>query len=231
MGSQTRRPLARHGSRGLGTSPRRPPSSAGRLGPGRSRRNLRRRRASAPAGPRTAAGPRRRYGSTGSRTRWPSRRRAQAEPTGGRSCPAQGPGRTGRGRGRGTPQRRPGRQPGCQGIPQVRHQRPADVAPTGLQVRVHAGERAGHRALAPSPSGDAAVYHPARTPVPEADAMSSTRTERDSMGDMQVPADAHYGASTARAVENFPISGRGCPGRSWPPSGRSSGRRRRSTSS
>ena len=33
-----------------------------------------------------------------------------------------------------------------------------------------------------------------------------TRTERDSMGEMQVPADAYYGASTARAVENFPIS-------------------------
>jgi fumarate hydratase class II len=33
------------------------------------------------------------------------------------------------------------------------------------------------------------------------------RTVRDSMGEMQVPADAHYGASTARAVENFPISG------------------------
>src|SRR5689334_372049 len=33
------------------------------------------------------------------------------------------------------------------------------------------------------------------------------RTESDSMGDMQVPADAYYGAQTARAVENFPISG------------------------
>lgn len=32
------------------------------------------------------------------------------------------------------------------------------------------------------------------------------RTESDSMGQMQVPADAYYGASTARAVENFPIS-------------------------
>jgi fumarate hydratase class II len=32
------------------------------------------------------------------------------------------------------------------------------------------------------------------------------RTERDSMGEMQVPAQAYYGASTARAVENFPIS-------------------------
>ncbi len=32
------------------------------------------------------------------------------------------------------------------------------------------------------------------------------RTERDSMGEMQVPADAMYGASTARAVANFPVS-------------------------
>src|SRR5437660_7996559 len=32
------------------------------------------------------------------------------------------------------------------------------------------------------------------------------RTESDSMGKMQVPADAYYGAQTARAVENFPIS-------------------------
>lgn len=34
----------------------------------------------------------------------------------------------------------------------------------------------------------------------------STRTERDSMGEMQVPAHALYGASTQRAVLNFPIS-------------------------
>ncbi|HEY3863117.1 MAG TPA: class II fumarate hydratase [Verrucomicrobiae bacterium] len=32
------------------------------------------------------------------------------------------------------------------------------------------------------------------------------RTETDSMGAMQVPAGAYYGAQTARAVENFPIS-------------------------
>ena len=32
------------------------------------------------------------------------------------------------------------------------------------------------------------------------------RTETDSMGPMQVPASAYYGAQTARAVENFPIS-------------------------
>jgi len=35
----------------------------------------------------------------------------------------------------------------------------------------------------------------------------STRTERDPLGEVQVPADALYGAQTARAVENFPISG------------------------
>ncbi len=33
------------------------------------------------------------------------------------------------------------------------------------------------------------------------------RVERDSMGDMQVPVDALYGAQTQRAVQNFPISG------------------------
>src|SRR3954463_1223563 len=33
-----------------------------------------------------------------------------------------------------------------------------------------------------------------------------SRTERDSMGEMAVPAQAYYGAQTARAVENFPIS-------------------------
>jgi hypothetical protein len=35
---------------------------------------------------------------------------------------------------------------------------------------------------------------------------TSFRTERDSMGEMRVPASAYYGAQTARAVENFPIS-------------------------
>ncbi|MCG0239780.1 MAG: aspartate ammonia-lyase, partial [Firmicutes bacterium] len=37
--------------------------------------------------------------------------------------------------------------------------------------------------------------------------MSEYRIERDSMGEMRVPANAYYGAQTARAVENFPISG------------------------
>ncbi|MCC5857440.1 MAG: class II fumarate hydratase [Ectothiorhodospiraceae bacterium] len=37
--------------------------------------------------------------------------------------------------------------------------------------------------------------------------MSDYRTERDSMGELQVPVDALYGAQTQRAFENFPISG------------------------
>ena len=36
--------------------------------------------------------------------------------------------------------------------------------------------------------------------------MARTRTERDSMGELEVPADAYWGASTQRAVLNFPIS-------------------------
>ncbi len=35
------------------------------------------------------------------------------------------------------------------------------------------------------------------------------RIEKDSMGSFEVPGEALYGAQTARAVENFPISGRG----------------------
>ena len=33
------------------------------------------------------------------------------------------------------------------------------------------------------------------------------RIERDTLGEMRVPKEAYYGAQTARAVENFPISG------------------------
>ncbi|VAX39475.1 Fumarate hydratase class II, partial [hydrothermal vent metagenome] len=44
-----------------------------------------------------------------------------------------------------------------------------------------------------------------------ASAAVATRTEKDSMGDMEVPADALYGASTQRAVLNFPVSGRPVP--------------------
>jgi aspartate ammonia-lyase len=38
--------------------------------------------------------------------------------------------------------------------------------------------------------------------------MSEFRIEKDSLGEYQVPANAWYGIQTARAVDNFPISGR-----------------------
>ena len=41
--------------------------------------------------------------------------------------------------------------------------------------------------------------------------MNSFRVERDSMGEIKVPAEALWGAQTQRAVENFRISGRPLP--------------------
>src|SRR6266481_3263290 len=43
--------------------------------------------------------------------------------------------------------------------------------------------------------------------------MSEFRIEKDSMGEVKVPAQAFYGAQTQRAVENFPISGMPLPKR------------------
>src|SRR5438876_4726704 len=37
--------------------------------------------------------------------------------------------------------------------------------------------------------------------------VNSTRQEKDSIGFKEVPANAYYGVQTARAVENYPISG------------------------
>jgi aspartate ammonia-lyase len=38
--------------------------------------------------------------------------------------------------------------------------------------------------------------------------VTATRTEKDPLGELEVPADAYYGVQTARAIANFPISGR-----------------------
>ncbi|MEP7158319.1 MAG: aspartate ammonia-lyase [Chloroflexota bacterium] len=38
--------------------------------------------------------------------------------------------------------------------------------------------------------------------------MTQTRTEKDPLGPLQVPADAYFGVQTQRAIQNFPISGR-----------------------
>ena len=42
---------------------------------------------------------------------------------------------------------------------------------------------------------------------PAAQGKQCTRVEHDSMGEVEVPADALWGAQTQRAVDNFPISG------------------------
>src|SRR5262245_22184330 len=51
------------------------------------------------------------------------------------------------------------------------------------------------------------------TSEPGAITMTDFRVERDSMGEVKVPAQAYYGAQTQRAVENFPISGQPLPRR------------------
>jgi fumarate hydratase class II len=43
------------------------------------------------------------------------------------------------------------------------------------------------------------------------DSSGRSRTEHDSMGEVEVPAEALWGAQTARALQNFPISGLGMP--------------------
>jgi aspartate ammonia-lyase len=43
--------------------------------------------------------------------------------------------------------------------------------------------------------------------IPGAFAQQAFRTEKDLLGEKQIPANAYYGVQTARALENFPISG------------------------
>src|SRR5260221_5927984 len=75
---------------------------------------------------------------------------------------------------------------------------------TVTRSRLRGGaERAGHIALFNADASRACCASTFFLP------MSNTRIEKDSMGAMEVPADALYGASTQRAVLNFPVSGRG----------------------
>ncbi len=50
---------------------------------------------------------------------------------------------------------------------------------------------------------------PIPDPVPDPGPPSAFRTERDSLGEVAVPSAAYWGAQTARAVANFPVSGLG----------------------
>lgn len=53
--------------------------------------------------------------------------------------------------------------------------------------------------------GKAKIIYLTRRP-PGKTSGGAARIERDTMGEMDVPADAYYGVQTARAIENFPIS-------------------------
>jgi fumarate hydratase class II len=63
----------------------------------------------------------------------------------------------------------------------------------------------------PAPMGKKAQQHAESGSDFEKGQGPTTRTERDSMGAMEVPIDALWGASTQRAVLNFPISGMTLP--------------------
>ena len=63
----------------------------------------------------------------------------------------------------------------------------------------------------PSRKPTAAAKPQAKASAPAAGSPGSFRVEKDTMGEMQVPAAALYGASTQRAVLNFPVSGRPVP--------------------
>lgn len=41
--------------------------------------------------------------------------------------------------------------------------------------------------------------------------MTDVRIEKDSMGELEVPANALYAAQTQRAINNFPVSGKAMP--------------------
>ncbi|MDP5226411.1 MULTISPECIES: aspartate ammonia-lyase [Arthrobacter] len=57
------------------------------------------------------------------------------------------------------------------------------------------------------PSSPSAAPSPDAAPRPDG-APRAVRREHDSLGDRDVPAEAYWGISTLRAVENFPVSGR-----------------------
>src|SRR5512139_164362 len=60
---------------------------------------------------------------------------------------------------------------------------------------------------AESVGGHRSAIRPTVTSGQQPHSMADFRIEKDSLGEVKVPADALYGAQTQRAVENFPVSG------------------------
>src|SRR5438270_12467275 len=82
-------------------------------------------------------------------------------------------------------------------------------AKTRSPARLHAFAKTSGEALMPLPFGRPIIQESRFFCIRKSysNLRMSTRRERDTLGDVEVPADALYGAQTARAVENFPISG------------------------
>src|SRR5678816_4354641 len=60
----------------------------------------------------------------------------------------------------------------------------------------------------PAPSANLLMAQPVQATAPGAPPTTGpTRTEHDLLGNKEVPADAYYGVQTARALENFQLSG------------------------
>src|SRR6185437_6092699 len=80
-------------------------------------------------------------------------------------------------------------------------------ATAGMPWRAHqpvvAAVRLGRRAYATLGRQREALTYEERMSMP---VPPPARVERDSMGELPVPEGAYYGASTMRAVKNFPIS-------------------------
>ena len=76
-----------------------------------------------------------------------------------------------------------------------------------LSVRsVHIREQRSLAGIAAGPDDEDSHSEWSRIPF-SFQIMTQFRTENDTMGPVQVPAQAYYGAQTQRAVDNFPVSG------------------------
>ena len=100
---------------------------------------------------------------------------------------------------------------------------PDDGPPQGQPERRQRSRRASDRRAtrrAPTPEAEpaptappsgapaiAGAAAPAESGAPKEET-KPTRSERDPLGELEVPADAYYGVQTERAIRNFPISGR-----------------------
>src|SRR3972149_7684607 len=81
------------------------------------------------------------------------------------------------------------------------------IATTGRDPHERPREAAPARGLKPAVICGMLPVYAARSPAGAEGYPVTYRTEKDSLGEKKVPAEAYYGIQTQRAVENYPISG------------------------